>query len=111
MQRDQRKRQELGRPERARVASWNGEGGVDRDRLLNDILNTGVMGALIGGFSLSNIQMAVDTAKTLDVAIYLTSFVGVHACTCSCVASAMLCEPACVLSSPLRLPRSPSLAR
>ena len=95
MQRDQRKRQELGKPERATVPSPRAAGdevSVDRDRLLNDILNTGVMGALIGGFALSNLQLNYDTAKTVEVAIYLTSFIGVHACTCSCVTSAMLCE-------------------
>eukprot|EP01046_Picozoa_sp_COSAG06_P047098 COSAG06_NODE_6785_length_2783_cov_3.587928_4_plen_101_part_00 len=94
MQRDQRKRQELGKPERATVPTPRAAGdevSVDRDRLLNDILNTGVMGALIGGFALSNLQLNYDTAKTVEVAIYLTSFIGVHACTCSCVTSAMLC--------------------
>ena len=70
----------------------DGGGGLDRERLCNDILNTGVMGALIGGFALSNLQAGFDTAVTLDVAIYLTSFIGVHACTCSCVTSALLCE-------------------
>ena len=68
----------------------DGGGGLDRERLCNDILNTGVMGALIGGFALSNLQAGFDTAVTLDVAIYLTSFIGVHACTCSCVTSALL---------------------
>ena len=53
-------------------------GGVDRDRLLNDILNTGVMGALIGGFALSNVQMVYDFTKSLDIGIYMCSFVGVQ---------------------------------
>eukprot|EP01046_Picozoa_sp_COSAG06_P089603 COSAG06_NODE_35974_length_453_cov_0.858757_1_plen_68_part_01 len=66
MQRDQHKRQELGaagKPERATVVpsprsrAGGDEVPVDRDRLLNDILNTGVMGALIGGFALSNLQL------------------------------------------------------
>ena len=64
--------------------------GMDRERLCNDILNTGVMGALIGGFALSNLQAEYDTNSTMDVAIYLMSFIGVHACTCSCVTSALL---------------------
>lgn len=65
---------------------------VDRERLLNDILNTGVNGALIGGFALGNMQMEYDSPEwpRLDVAIYMTSFVGVHACTCACVTSALL---------------------
>ena len=44
---------------------------IDRERLLNDIANTGVMGALIGGFALSNVQMEYDMAVGLEVAIYL----------------------------------------
>eukprot|EP01043_Picozoa_sp_COSAG02_P089964 COSAG02_NODE_26877_length_622_cov_0.609943_2_plen_102_part_01 len=65
-------------------------GGVDRERLLNDILNTGVMGALIGGFALSNIQQTYDMGIPLDVGIYMCSFVAVHACTCSAVCAALL---------------------
>ena len=67
-----------------------GGGGVDRERLLNDILNTGVMGALIGGFALSNVQQSYDMDKALDIAIYMCSFVAVHACTCSAVCAALL---------------------
>ena len=63
---------------------------IDRERLLNDIANTGVMGALIGGFALSNVQMEYDMAVGLEVAIYLCSFVTVHACTCSAVTAALL---------------------
>jgi hypothetical protein len=63
---------------------------MDRERLCNDILNTGVMGALIGGFALSNLQMDFDTNNTHDIVIYLASFIGVHACTCSCITSALL---------------------
>ena len=77
-------------PAAAPPSGDDGGGGLDRERLCNDILNTGVMGALIGGFALSNLQAGFDTAVTLDVAIYLTSFIGVHACTCSCVTSALL---------------------
>ena len=73
-------------------------GGIDRERLLNDILNTGVMGALIGGFALSQIQMKFDNSQPFDVPIYLCSFLGVHACTCSCVTSAVLYRSANKLS-------------
>jgi len=62
----------------------------ERERLCNDILNTGVMGALIGGFALGNLASGADTNSSLDIAIYLASFLGVHACTCSCVTSALL---------------------
>ena len=70
----------------------------DRERLLNDILNTGVMGALIGGFALSNVQMSYDFSSSLNIAVYMCSFVGVHACTCSCVCSALLYRVANSLS-------------
>eukprot|EP01043_Picozoa_sp_COSAG02_P006022 COSAG02_NODE_168_length_31711_cov_68.337973_5_plen_289_part_00 len=71
---------------------WTPRPKVNRERLLNDILNTGVNGALIGGFSLGNMQMEYSSPEwpRLDVAIYMTSFVGVHACTCACVTSAVL---------------------
>jgi len=64
----------------------------DRERLCNDILNTGVMGALIGGFALGNLSGFDHSAdhSSLDIAIYLASFIGVHACTCSCITSALL---------------------
>ena len=70
----------------------SGQPKLDRERLLNDILNTGVNGALIGGFALGNMQMEYESPEwpQLDVAIYMTSFVGVHACTCACVTSALL---------------------
>eukprot|EP01043_Picozoa_sp_COSAG02_P055029 COSAG02_NODE_6321_length_3652_cov_2.413453_2_plen_212_part_00 len=74
------------------------EGGVDRERLLNDILNTGVMGALIGGFALSNVQQKYDMGVTLDLGIYMCSFVAVHACTCSAVCAALLYRVANALS-------------
>ena len=75
-----------------------GGGGVDRERLLNDILNTGVMGALIGGFALSNVQQTYDMGIPLDVGIYMCSFVAVHACTCSAVCAALLYRVANALS-------------
>ena len=74
------------------------EGGIDRERLLNDILNTGVMGALIGGFALSNMQQTYDMGVALDVGIYMCSFVAVHACTCSAVCAALLYRVANALS-------------
>jgi hypothetical protein len=52
-----------------RADAADGSGGIDRERLLNDILNTGVMGALIGGFALSQIQMKFDNSQPFDVPI------------------------------------------
>jgi hypothetical protein len=72
---------------------------MDRDRLLNDLLNTGVTAALIGGFALSNIQgMVVEEDNALLQAAYLLSFGAVHACTCACLTSAMLYREANKLS-------------
>lgn len=66
--------------------------GPGRDRILNDVMNTVVAAALIGGFALGNIS-GVSTVgeKTIDKIIYMLSFVAVHACTCSCLTSAMTC--------------------
>ena len=68
--------------------------GGERDQILNDITNTGVMGALVCGFALSNLQKDAPaggwTAEGLDLAIYMPSFEGVHACTCSAITSALL---------------------
>jgi len=64
----------------------------NRERLLNDILNTAVMGALVGGFALSQLQLEVydEAPDALDIAVYMTGCVSVHACTCSCLTSALL---------------------
>jgi len=65
---------------------------VDRDRLSNDILNTAVMAALVGGFALSSVQL--EGSKTdrsaLDTLIYIFALLGVHANTCSALCSAFL---------------------
>ena len=89
---------------------------VDRERTLNDITNTGVTAALIGGacvrawagaqhalsplavptvgFALSNLQTIgpddVGEHDALNTITYMLSFVAVHASTCSCLTSAML---------------------
>ena len=41
----------------------SGQPKLDRERLLNDILNTGVNGALIGGFALGNMQMEYESPE------------------------------------------------
>eukprot|EP01052_Picozoa_sp_SAG31_P036656 SAG31_NODE_4609_length_3098_cov_2.056019_5_plen_158_part_00 len=60
--------------------------------LSNDVLNTGVTAALIGGFALGSLQEGIDPAEdtVLARATYLLSLVAVHACTCSCLSSAFL---------------------
>ena len=78
---------------------------LDRERICCDILNTSVMGALVGGFALNN--MYTIGSEPLDYMIYLTSCLAVHACTCSCLTSALLYR-VCV-----RMPdeRAPAWAR
>jgi len=70
---------------------------MTRDRLCNDTVNTGVMGALIGGFALSSMQAWEDVKlngepsdTTLALGIYVLNVLAVHACTCSSLVSAVL---------------------
>ena len=51
---------------------------LDRERTLNDVTNTGVTSALISGFALSSLQRDIDTARTVDILIYLTSCLAIH---------------------------------
>lgn len=63
----------------------------DRERILNDVANTGVMAALIGGFAFTNLEDGVDEAHGwVGWAVYLSSSAAVHACTCSALTSALL---------------------
>jgi len=65
----------------------------DRERLSNDMINTGVSAALIGGFALSNLQnLTIDKDDTnwLPTVVYCLSCFAVHACTCSALTSAIL---------------------
>jgi hypothetical protein len=62
-----------------------------RDKLMNDMVNTGVMGALVGGFALGNLtshELSTDVA--LDNVIYIMNVMAVHACTCSALTSAFV---------------------
>jgi len=72
----------------------NGHGVVetrlDRDRLCNDILNTGVMASLIGGFAMGNLGGKKVEDKALPLIIYCLNVVCVHACTCSALMGAFL---------------------
>mmetsp|Transcript_28724 Transcript_28724/g.82172 ORF Transcript_28724/g.82172 Transcript_28724/m.82172 type:complete len:187 (+) Transcript_28724:1-561(+) len=68
---------------------------ADRERLCNDVLNTSVMAALVGGFAFSNLQelhspLKQDEPRPIDIAIYMFNVIAVHASTCSCLASAFL---------------------
>lgn len=63
---------------------------MNRERLCNDVLNTSVMAALIGGFALGSLQAPGDNASSIDIAIYMLSYATVHACTCSALTSAFI---------------------
>ena len=81
------------------------EGGSERDKLLNDVMNTGIAAALVGGFALGNIQESDRVSENwMDIALYMLSFVAVHACTCSCLTSAMFYRVANMLRSDEVLP-------
>jgi hypothetical protein len=74
---------------RVAVGSQGDEGLLDHAHLLNDILNTSVMAALIGGFALNSMNVG-DAGETLDYAAYVLTCIAVHACTCSAITSAFL---------------------
>lgn len=66
-----------------------------KESVLNDVTNTGVMAALIGGFALSAVQSnttdwEADYVATIDTIIYLLTIFSVHSCTCSALTSALL---------------------
>lgn len=64
---------------------------MDKEQTLNDLMNTGVSAALIGGFALSTLhEEPVVENNWLDILIYMFSFIAVHASTCACLTSAML---------------------
>jgi hypothetical protein len=80
----------------AEAAKDSAEGNVkySKECVLNDITNTGVMAALIGGFALSNVQATITEFEpgtaAIDSATYLLTLLAVHACTCSALTSALL---------------------
>ena len=56
---------------------------IDRDRVCNDQMNTGVVAALIGGFAYESLRDGINDGTQLDKAIFMMSLVAVHACTCN----------------------------
>lgn len=61
---------------------------LDRERVCNDLLNTCVMAALIGGFALESMEPLEESY--LDLPIYLLAIISVHSSTCSALTSAFL---------------------
>jgi len=65
----------------------------DRDRACNDMLNTGVMAALIGGFAMNNISGKAGAKvknESSDMLVYFLNVLSVHMCTCSALMGAFL---------------------
>ena len=67
---------------------------IDRERICNDQMNTGVVAALIGGFAYESLHNGVGEGTALDQLIYMFSLIAVHACTCSCLCSVFLYQKA-----------------
>ena len=64
---------------------------LSRDQVMNDIMNTSVMAALVGGFALSNMDSSAWRFDShLDTTLYVLTTVAVHACTCSALTSAFV---------------------
>jgi len=66
--------------------------GKDKTMVLNDITNSGVMSALVGGFALSSVQSGTfyHEESMMDNVAYVLLILAVHACTCSALTSALL---------------------
>lgn len=70
---------------------------LDRDRLMNDFTNTGVMAALVGGFALG--EFAEDRGDDLIAGIRtVLMFIAVHACTYAAICSALFYRAVNLLS-------------
>lgn len=63
---------------------------VDRERLTNDLMNTSVMSALIGGFALGSLSAPEEGSESITTWIYMLSYCTVHMCTCSALSSAFI---------------------
>lgn len=62
---------------------------TDCARLMEDIGNTSLKAAFIGGFSLGNLKPPSDN-NNMELAIYILAFMAFHACTCSALTSAFI---------------------
>jgi|EP00670_Eutreptiella_braarudii_P007135 hypothetical protein len=61
---------------------------MDIPRLMADLANTGVVATLISGFSLTTVRLYVPK-DSLQMFIYLTSFIAVHVSTCAALSGIM----------------------
>ena len=63
---------------------------MDFDRHRDDQLNTGVIAALVGGFSLTNSWEMEMGGSLIETITYVLAIIAVHSCTCSALTSAFL---------------------
>ncbi len=63
---------------------------MDFDRHRDDQLNTGVIAALVGGFSLTNSWEMEMGGSFIETVTYVLAIIAVHSCTCSALTSAFL---------------------
>jgi hypothetical protein len=63
---------------------------IDFEQHKDDQLKTGVIAALVGGFSLTNSWNMEMSGSLLDTSSYVLAIVAVHGCTCSALISAFL---------------------
>ncbi len=63
---------------------------MDFDRYRDDMLNTGVIASLLGGFALTNSWEMDNSGSLLDTSTYVLAIIAVHSCTCSVLSSAFL---------------------
>ena len=68
----------------------NSKNPMDFDRYRDDMLNTGVIAALLGGFALTNSWEMDNSGSLLDTTTYVLAIIAVHSCTCSVLSSAFL---------------------
>lgn len=64
---------------------------LSRETVCNDLINSGVAAALIGGFAFESMMSFDETDDTsMGLAIYFLAYLAVHACTCSTLTSCIL---------------------
>jgi hypothetical protein len=76
--------------DRKEGSSSEGHYRMDYDQCRDDQMNTGIIAALIGGFSLTNTWELEGNGNLLDTVTYVLGIFAVHACTCSALTSAFL---------------------
>ena len=78
-------------PEPTVVILPGGKAPIDRDRLCNDILNTGVTAALVGGFALTNLEGGVDAeVGWVGYVIYLGASASLSSSTSELISPCLL---------------------